>query len=71
MLGRPQEVKIALCSSDKARRLLNYETKTPLEQGLQELINYIKQRGFKDFNYHLPIEILSDKTPTTWSQRLM
>ena len=30
--GRPQEVKHATCSSDKARELLNYQTKTTLAE---------------------------------------
>ena len=70
MPGRPQEVKLATCSADKARRLLGYETKYTLEQGLTEMIDYIKNRGTKPFTYHLPLEIVSDKTPKTWSERL-
>ena len=31
LLDRPKEVKFASCSSDKARKLLNYETKTTLQ----------------------------------------
>lgn len=70
MPGRPQEVRLATCSAQKARRLLGYETKYTLEQGLSEMILYIKERGTKPFAYHLPIEILSDQTPKTWSDRL-
>jgi UDP-glucose 4-epimerase len=69
--GRPQEVKIALCSSDKARRLLGYETSTTLDQGLADLVDWIQDRGTKEFEYHLPIEIVSDRLPDTWSKRLM
>lgn len=68
--GRPQEVKIALCSSDKARRLLGYKTSMNLEAGLTRLVEWIEHRGPKEFEYHLPIEIRSDKLPSTWSQRL-
>jgi UDP-glucose 4-epimerase len=71
MPGRPQEVLIALCSSDKARELLGYKTGTDLSDGLKQLVEYIKGRGVKPFDYHLPLEIVSDKTPKTWSQRLM
>lgn len=71
MTGRPQEVPIALCSSDKARELLGYQTGTYLEEGLTELIDWIKAQGTKDFKYHLPLEIITEKTPATWSQRLM
>jgi len=70
MPGRPQEVKHAVCSSDKARRLLGYKTQTPLVTGLARMIEHIKERGPKPFEYHLPIEIVSEKTPKTWTQQL-
>ena len=69
MKGRPQEVRLASCSADKARRLLGYQTKYTLEQGLTEMIEYIKRRGTKPFAYHLPLEIINDKTPKSWSDR--
>src|SRR6185369_7761015 len=68
--GRPQEVRNALCSSDKARELLGYQTKVSLEQGLSEMIDFIRARGTKKFVYHLPIEIESHLTPKTWTERL-
>lgn len=71
MPGRPQEVPIALCSSDKARALLDYQTKVPFQEALIKLIEWIKQRGTKDFTYHLPLEINSELTPATWSKKLM
>ena len=67
--GRPQEVKDANCSADLARQLLNYKTSMSLEQGLLELIEYIKKSGVKQFNYHLPLEFITEKTPTTWTQK--
>ena len=70
MPGRPQEVKIALCSSNKARHVLGYETKTPLREGLNKMVDYIAQRGVRQFSYHLPLEIVTDWTPKTWTQRL-
>jgi UDP-glucose 4-epimerase len=71
MPGRPQEVKHANCSADLARKLLGYETKTTLAQGLIQLVDYIMMRGPKEFNYHLPLEFITDKTPRTWVDRLM
>jgi UDP-glucose 4-epimerase len=70
MPGRPQEVYVALCSSDKARQLLGYKTTVSLDQGLVDLVDWIRPR-VKDFEYHLPIEIDSDLTPKTWTQRLI
>lgn len=68
--GRPQEVKLANCSADKARRLLGYTTIHTLEEGLQATIDYIRTRGPKPFTYHLDLEIVSDLTPKTWKNRL-
>ena len=70
MKGRPQEVRLATCSADKARKLLGYKTKYTLKQGLSLMIDYIRNRGVKPFKYHLPIEIINDKTPKTWTDRL-
>ena len=70
MPGRPQEVKLATCSADKARKLLGYHTEYSLEQGLMEMIKYIEQKGPKKFRYHLDLEIISDKTPKTWKDKM-
>jgi len=70
MPGRPQEVHFANCSADKARRLLGYKTSTTLREGLQQMIDWIKVRGLKPFVYHLDIELLTEKTPKTWSEKL-
>lgn len=71
MPGRPQEVFHANCSANKAREILNYKTKVSLEEGLSELIEYIRIKGVRDFNYHLPIEFVTDSTPKTWTEKLI
>jgi UDP-glucose 4-epimerase len=71
MPGRPQEVKDANCSADLARNLLGYKTTTSLEEGLEELTNWIKQQGAKDFEYHLPLEFVTENTPKTWTEKLI
>lgn len=68
--GRPQEVLLANCSADKARRLLGYEARVCLRDGLASMAAAIRERGPRPFDYHLPIEILNEKTPRTWSERL-
>jgi UDP-glucose 4-epimerase len=70
MPGRPQEVKHANCSADKIRYFFGYKTKISLEESLQKQIDYIKSRGTRPFEYHLPLEIISEKTPKTWTQKL-
>jgi UDP-glucose 4-epimerase len=68
--GRPQEVKLANCSADKARKMLGYKTETSLEDGLQANIDYIRERGTKPFTYHLDLEIVSPLTPKTWKDKM-
>ena len=70
MRGRPQEVLEATCSADKARKLLNYKTKTNLDDGISKMIEYIKAIGPKKFRYHLDIEIINSKTPDTWKKKI-
>ena len=67
---RPQEVKLATCSADKARRLLGYQTKYTLEQGLSEMIAYIEKKGPRPFSYHLPLEIVNELTPKAWTDKM-
>ena len=38
---RPQEVKHAVCSSDKARKLLNYKTTIDVKNGILKTYEYI------------------------------
>jgi len=68
--GRPQEVLLANCSADKARRLLGYEPKIRLEEGMAQMIDWISLRGVRPFKYHLDLEIVNERTPETWSKKL-
>ena len=67
--ARPKEVKEASCSSDKARKLLNYKTKTSLKESIKLTADFIRNRGVRNFNYNLPIEIKSEITPETWTKK--
>lgn len=71
MPDRPCEVKHAMCSAEKARNLLDYETKTDLRTAIKNTVDYIKEHGVKDFDYSFPLEIVNDLTPKTWKDRLM
>lgn len=71
MPGRPREVFHATCSSEKARRLLGYETSTSLRSGLTELVNWISEVGPRPFVYHLPLEFITTATPETWTKKLI
>ena len=66
---RPREVKHARCSADKARKLLNYKTKTDLKNGILKTYEYIKRRGSKPFEYHINLEIKNELTPEVWLKK--
>ena len=69
--ARPLEIHQATCSSDKARRLLGYRTQVCLREGLRSMVEWIAAQGPRDFDYHLPLEIVTERTPATWTQRLV
>jgi UDP-glucose 4-epimerase len=71
MPGRPQEVQNANCSAELARKLLGYKTTTFLNDGLKGLCDWIRSKGVKEFDYHLPLEFITDKTPRTWVDKLI
>lgn len=68
---RPQEVKDANCSADLARLLLDYKTSVTLDSGLIELANWIREKGAREFTYHLPLEFTRLDTPQTWTHKIM
>jgi UDP-glucose 4-epimerase len=70
MIGRPQEVEQALCSAAKARKLLQYKTSVDLDTGIARMIEAIRSQGVRDFKYNIHLEIVTDKTPRTWTERL-
>ena len=70
LADRPNEVKEATCSADKARKVLGYKTSVSLDESLDKIINYISQKGPKDFQYNYPLEINNEKTPITWKEKL-
>jgi UDP-glucose 4-epimerase len=67
---RPNEVKEATCSADKARKILGYKTNISLNNSLDKIIDYIKKKGPKNFQYNYPLEINNEKTPLSWKEKL-
>ena len=68
---RPKEVKFASCSSDKARKILGYQTKFSLKESIKLTANYIRKKGPKKFDYHIDLEIENEITPKTWTKKLI
>ena len=67
---RPNEVKNAICSSDKARKFLSYKTGVNLSESIDKVIKYIKKNGPKKFEYNYRLEIKNNLTPKTWKNKL-
>jgi UDP-glucose 4-epimerase len=67
--SRPREAHRAICSSHKAREYLGYRTTVTLDESLDRMIAYVKARGSRPFDYHIPLEIITPATPKTWSER--
>tara|TARA_B100001059_G_C17830799_1_gene584571 strand:+ start:2133 stop:3140 length:1008 start_codon:yes stop_codon:yes gene_type:complete len=67
---RPNEVYNAICSSQKAREILKYNTSVNLSESLDSMITYIKEKGPKEFQYNYELEIDTDVAPDTWSKKL-
>jgi len=68
---RPREVKHASCSAEKAMQLLGYNQIVDVRRCVRETIEYIREHGVKEFDYSYPLEIVTEKTPTTWKDRIM
>ena len=66
---RPNEVKFANCSAEKAKKILNYRKTTSLDVSLSKMIDFIKKNGPKKFEYNYEIEIINQKTPITWLEK--
>jgi len=67
---RPNEVKEATCSAEKARKILDYKTSISLDKSLDKIIDYITKKGPKSFQYNYPLEINNEKTPLAWKEKL-
>ena len=67
---RPAEVKNAFCSSQKVRDEWNYNATISVDQTLKEMVAWVRPQ-IKEFEYHLPLEFVTDKTPKTWTDRLI
>jgi UDP-glucose 4-epimerase len=67
---RPQEVKLAGCSAEKSRKILGYKTGHTLRDSIRDMAAWIEKRGTRKFRYHLDIEILNEKTPRTWTNKM-
>ena len=60
---------MANCDANKARELLQYNTKYNISDSIDDMILDIKNKGARDFMYKYDIEINSENVPLTWKDR--
>lgn len=68
---RPKEVKDAWCTVKKAERMLGYKTTVNLQEGVKRMIEWAKEKGPQTFIYLDNLELVNDKTPATWKNKLI
>lgn len=68
--GRPQEVKFAYPSHEKAKRLLNYEAKVPFKEGIKLMADWVKTQPVQQFVFFDRLEI-EKKVPKVWKEKLL
>lgn len=67
---RPCEVKEAFCTIEKSKRMLGYEDKTSIEEGVHKMSEWAKELGPKEPNYLTTLEI-EKNVPITWRDHLI
>jgi UDP-glucose 4-epimerase len=70
MEERPGEVKHAYCTVEKSKKLLRYDTRHSLREGVTRMAEWAKQVGPQEPTYTLPLEI-TKKVPRVWLAKLM
>jgi len=68
---RPQEVKDAFCTDEKARELLGFKQHVSLKEGIAKMVLWAKKLGPQKFKYLNNLELTTKKVPKTWRERLI
>lgn len=68
---RPLEVVNAWCTVDKAKEILGFKTTVDLGEGVKKMVTWARKLGPQKFRYLDNLEVVTDKTPSTWVEKLM
>ena len=66
--SRPNDVREAYCTVEKAMKLLDYRTRHQLSSGLQKMVEWAKSVGPQEPTYTLPLEITKN-APKVWVEK--
>jgi len=65
---RPQEVKLAWCSHEKAKRILDFKESIGLKEGIKRMAKWAKQKGPQEWRYDT-LALVNEKTPSIWKEK--
>ena len=65
-LDARQEVKHAYCSHEKAKRLLGYRPRVSLEEGVAQMVEWVKKTGVRPAKQAVEIEVRKNM-PAAWA----
>lgn len=68
---RPREVKYAYCEHKVAKKLLEFESKVGLLEGVGNMVKWAKSVGKQPFVYLTKLELDHPKAPQTWTDKLI
>jgi len=68
---RPQEVKLAYSTEQKAKRLLGFKHKISLKEGIKRTVEWARKIGPQEPRYMESLEIEISKTPKAWKKKLI
>lgn len=69
--ARPKEVKYAWCTNEKAKKILEYETKTTFRDAIHKMAEWAKAQGPKPFKYLDRLELEGKNLPVTWRDKII
>lgn len=68
---RPREVKYAYCEHKVAKKLLGFNPKVGLLEGVEKMIKWARPIGKQPFVYLTKLELEHSETPKTWTEKLI
>lgn len=68
---RPQEVRYAYCTDEKARKLLGFRQRVKLKEGIAKMVSWAEKIGPQKFTYLKNLELVAKETPKTWTKKLI
>ena len=69
--ARPQEVKYAYSNHDVAKKLMGFKPRTPMREGMREMIKWANGIEMPEFKYLEKFDLENELMPKTWKNKLL